>query len=67
MVAEMWLRKVFLLGIKMSMKWEPGYIKFVNDYENNSGGQSESLVKAMSERGVVTRRSGETTWISCHW
>lgn len=42
------------------MKWESGHIKFINDLENNSGGESESLVKAMCEWRIVTRRSVDT-------
>lgn len=44
----------------MSMKWEFGYIKFISDNENNSCGKTQSLVKAMSEQGVVTRRLTDT-------
>lgn len=53
-------RNVFLFGIRASMKWESGYIKFINDHENKSGGESESLVKAMNEWVTVTRRSIDT-------
>ena len=36
------------------MKWESGYIKFINDYEYNSGGEGESFVKTMNEWGIIS-------------
>ena len=36
------------------MKWESEHVKFINDYEYNSGGDSDSFVKTMNEWGIVS-------------